>query len=62
MSFTDGTLTDLLKSHNVGISVYGRGRDQDNIFIERLSWLLKYQYLNHWSLDIGADLYKGIEQ
>ena len=39
----------------------GRGRVQDNIFIERLWWTLKYQYLYLWSFDNGADLRKGLE-
>ena len=29
----------------------GRGRAQDNIFIERLWWTLKYQYLYLWSFN-----------
>ena len=43
--FTSAGFTNLLKSHNVQISMDGRGRVQDNIFIERLWWTLKYQYL-----------------
>jgi putative transposase len=40
----------------------GRGRVQDNIFIERLWWTLKYQYLYLWSFDNAADLREGLEQ
>ena len=40
----------------------GRGHVQDNIFIERLWWTLKYQYLYLWSSDNVADLRKGLEQ
>jgi len=46
--FTATAFTDLLKAHNVSISMDGRGRVQDNIFIERLWWTLKYQYLYLW--------------
>jgi len=60
--FTSTDFTDLLKSHNVCISMDGRGRVQDNIFIERLWWTLKYQYLYLWSFDNGTELRQGLEQ
>ncbi|UCE55132.1 MAG: IS3 family transposase [Desulfobacterales bacterium] len=60
--FTASAFTDVLKSHNVRISMDGRGRVQDNIFIERLWWTLKYQYLYLWSFDNAAELRKGLEQ
>jgi len=60
--FTAAAFTDVLSSHCVRISMDGRGRVQDNIFIERLWWTLKYQYLYLWSFDNGAELRKGIEQ
>jgi len=60
--FTASAFTDLLKSHHVRISMDGRGRVQDNIFIERLWWTLKYQYLYLWSFDNGAELRKGLDQ
>jgi len=43
--FTSDAFTILLKEHEINISMDGRGRVQDNIFIERLWWTLKYQYL-----------------
>jgi putative transposase len=60
--FTASAFTDVLKSYNVRISMDGRGRVQDNIFIERLWWTLKYQYLYLWSFDNAAELRKGLEQ
>jgi len=60
--FTATAFTDLLKAHNVSISMDGRGRVQDNIFIERLWWTLKYQYLYLWSFDNGSQLRRGIRQ
>jgi len=60
--FTSAGFTDLLKSHNVRISMDGRGRVQDNIFIERLWWTLKYQYLYLWSFNNGAELRSGLQQ
>ncbi len=58
--FTSRDFTGLLKSHGIQISMDGRGRVQDNIFIERLWWTLKYQYLYLWSFDTGRDLRKGL--
>jgi len=58
--FTSRGFTGLLKSHGIQISMDGRGRVQDNIFIERLWWTLKYQYLYLWSFGSGRDLRKGL--
>ena len=60
--FTAGAFTDLLKSHHMSISMDGRGRVQDNIFIERLWWTLKYQYLYLWSFGNGSELRQGLGQ
>jgi putative transposase len=38
----------------------GRGRAQDNIFIERLWWTLKYLY--RYSFENGTELRKGLLQ
>jgi len=60
--FTSNGFTELLKSHKVQISMDGRGRVQDNIFIERLWWTLKYQYLYLWSFNNGTELRQGLDQ
>lgn len=60
--FTSKAFTDLLKNNSVSISMDGRGRVQDNIFIERLWWSLKHQYLYLWSFDNGTQLRQGIRQ
>jgi len=60
--FTSNEFTELLKSHKVQISMDGRGRVQDNIFIERLWWTLKYQYLYLWSFNNGTELRQGLCQ
>ena len=60
--FTATAFTDVLKSHHVQISMDGRGRVQDNIFIERLWWSLKYQYVYLWSFDSGTKLRKGLHR
>ena len=43
----------------VKISMDGRGRCQDNIFIERLWWTVKYQYLYLHAFKDGAELRHG---
>ncbi len=48
--FTSLSFTNILKSNDIAISMDGRGRCYDNIFIERLWRSLKYEkvYLNAW--------------
>jgi putative transposase len=58
--FTSEDFTNVLKEHGIDISMDGRGRAQDNIFIERLWWTLKYNYIYLRSFDNGADLRKGL--
>jgi len=41
--FTSPEFTDVLKSHNVRISMDGKGRCLDNVFVERLWRSLKYE-------------------
>lgn len=58
--FTSAGFTGLLKEHGIKISMDGRGRCQDNIFIERLWWTLKYHYVYLRSFDSGAKLRQGL--
>ncbi len=48
--FTSKDFTDVLKKHNVRISMDGKGRWADNIFVERLWRSVKYEcvYLQEW--------------
>jgi putative transposase len=41
--FTSRAFTDVLKAHNVRISMDGKGRWMDNVFVERLWRSLKYE-------------------
>jgi len=41
--FTSKDFTDVLKAHNVEISMDGKGRWMDNVFVERLWRSLKYE-------------------
>jgi len=58
--FTSRAFTGLLEQHQIRISMDGRGRVQDNIFIERLWWTTKYQYLYLHNFDNGSDLRIGL--
>ena len=60
--FTSNDFTELLTKYDIKISMDGRGRVQDNIFIERLWWSLKYQYLYLWSFENGTQLRQGLQQ
>ncbi len=60
--FTSKAFTAVLKDRNVQISMDGRGRALDNIFIERLWWTLKYHYIYLNSFDNGTELRKGLLQ
>ncbi len=60
--FTSNEFTSTLKASGIAISMDGRGRCQDNIFIERFWWTLKYQYLYLHSFDTGAELRTGLKQ
>ncbi len=60
--FTSESFTNVLKENNIKISMDGRGRFQDNIFIERLWWTVKYQYLYLRAFDGGKDLRKGLKK
>ena len=58
--FTSEDFTGVLKDHGIAISMDGRGRAQDNIFIERLWWTLKYNYIYLRSFESGSSLRKGL--
>jgi len=58
--FTSNAFTKVLKDNQVAISMDGRGRCQDNIFVERLWWTLKYQYIYLHSFDTGKALRRGL--
>jgi putative transposase len=60
--FTSEAFTSQLKASDIRISMDGRGRVQDNIFIERLWWTLKYQYLYLHSFDTGSQLREGLKE
>lgn len=61
--FTADVFTDLLLKANVQISMDGKGRAIDNIFVERLWRTVKYEdiylkaYADGWELEVGLSAY-----
>jgi putative transposase len=43
--FTSEQFTGVLKAHGIQISMDGRGRCHDNIFVERLWWTVKHEWV-----------------
>ena len=58
--FTSDQFTGILKEHGIRISMDGRGRCQDNIFVERFWWTIKHQYLYLHAFDGGSALRDGL--
>lgn len=58
--FTSREFTDRLKSQAIEISMDGRGRALDNVFIERLWRSVKYEDIYLKGYESGADCQKGL--
>lgn len=58
--FTSHAFINILKDNDIQISMDGRGNFRDNIFIERLWWTVKYQYLYLHAFNDGAELRQGL--
>src|SRR5215469_16492999 len=43
--FTSDEFTNVLRDHGIEISMDGRGRCHDNIFVERLWWTVKHEWV-----------------
>src|SRR5580700_8390834 len=43
--FTSDEFTNMLRDHRIEISMDGRGRCHDNIFVERLWWTVKHEWV-----------------
>lgn len=59
--FTSEVFTSLLTEKGVRISMDGKGRAIDNIFIERLWRSLKYEHVYLRPADDGVMLYEGVQ-
>ena len=60
--FTSILFTTTLKMHGIKISMDGKGRAIDNVFIERLWRSLKYEYVYLNPANGGVELYKGVQK
>lgn len=60
--FTSDIFTNLLKENNIQISMDGKGRAIDNIFVERLWKSVKYEHVYLSVYENGLDLYQGLEK
>jgi len=58
--FTSHAFTKNLEDNHIKISMDGRGNFRDNIFIERLWWTVKYQYLYLHAFKDGVELRRGL--
>lgn len=60
--YTCDNWIDCLKDNGVKVSMDGKGRAKDNIFIERFWRTIKYDYIYLNPVETGLELYKGIDQ
>ncbi len=60
--FTCLAYVELLKDEDIKISMDGKGRALDNIYIERFWRTIKYQHIFLNPADDGITLYKGIKK
>jgi putative transposase len=60
--FTSEAFTSVLKTWNVKISMDGKGRFKDNIFIERLWRTLKYERIYLRTYETGTELSKDLTE
>jgi len=59
--FTSEVYVNMLKANDIQISMDGKGRAIDNIFIERLWRTVKYEHIYLYVYEDGLSLYKGLQ-
>jgi putative transposase len=60
--FTSDVFINVLKYNEISISMDGKGRALDNIFIERLWRSVKYEDIYLKAYENGLDLYEGLKK
>lgn len=60
--FTSEVFTGMLKSKEITISMDGKGRAIDNIFVERLWRTVKYEHVYLHAYEDGVSLYQGLDR
>lgn len=58
--FTSKNFTQVLKDRQIQISMDGRGRALDNVFVERLWWSVKYEHVYLHCHQNGKELFQGL--
>jgi putative transposase len=59
--FTARSFTSRLEDARIAISMDGRGRALDNVFVERLWWTVKYEDIYPKDYGSGSELYTGLD-
>lgn len=60
--YTSSNWIECLKSHGVKISMDGKGRATDNIYVERFFRTIKYDYIYLNPAKTGLELYQGVKE
>jgi len=60
--FTSAAFTRVLLEKKIAISMDGRGRALDNVFIERLWWTVKYEDIYPRNYEDGPALHRGVNR
>lgn len=60
--YTSHLFIKAVQSHNIRLSMDGKGRCIDNVFIERLWWSVKYENAYIYEYKDGKALYLGLEK
>ena len=58
--FTSGIFTHSVLSRNIKLSMDGKGRAIDNIFVERLWRSVKYEHVYLFPASDGLECYRGL--
>lgn len=59
--FTSNAFTNVLQDHEIKISMDGKGRAIDNVFVERLWRSVKYEYVYLQRPETCQQLYQGLQ-
>ena len=59
--FTSRSFTGCLERAGISISMDGRGRALDNVFVERLWWSVKYEHVYSHDHQTVASLHRGLK-
>ena len=60
--FTSAAFTDVLKKHDIQISMDGKGAWRDNVFVERLWRSVKYEDIYLHGYNSPAEVQQGLEK